>query len=43
MNHDCFTQNYMTAINVTLLMDNLSEKGNSSQEGNNIQPLSCDK
>lgn len=43
MNHDCFTQNFMTAINVTLLMDNLSEKGNSSRKGNNIRPLSRDE
>lgn len=33
----------MTAVNATLLMDNLSERGNPSPEGNNIKSLSCDK
>lgn len=46
MNHDCFIQNYMTAINVTLLMDNLGERGNSHLQKAitlKLKLLSCDK
>lgn len=46
MNHDCFIQNYMTAINVTLLMDNLSERGNSHLQKAitlKLKSLSCNK
>lgn len=46
MNHDCFIQNYMTAINVTLLMDYLSERGNSHLQKAitlKLKSLSCDK